>query len=180
MNLSSAPSLIHVSETPGTDIFKPRPAPDGRKLVWAVHPDRLVNYLLPRDCPRICLRPAPDSSKSDLAWLASLGAPPIIAVERGWLDRIRATTLYLYRFVADAFTLENENAGYFIAATPVRPITVDTVADPPAAIAATGATLIALDDPWPLHDRAAASTLAFSMIRMRNAAARLSAANTIS
>jgi hypothetical protein len=41
----------------------------------------------------------------------------------------------------------------------------------PAASAAAGATLVALESLWAFHDAVKASGLTFSMIRMRNAAA---------
>jgi hypothetical protein len=46
--------LFHISEEPGITCFEPRPVKDGGPaVVWAVHVDRLRNYLLPRECPRV-------------------------------------------------------------------------------------------------------------------------------
>lgn len=48
--------LFHVSEDSGIEVFEPRPAalfPNLGPVVWAVAESHLVNYLLPRECPRV-------------------------------------------------------------------------------------------------------------------------------
>ena len=46
--------LFHVSEELGIERFEPRPSPSADEpVVWAIDADRLRNYLLPRDCPRV-------------------------------------------------------------------------------------------------------------------------------
>jgi hypothetical protein len=46
--------LFHVSEEAGLARFEPRPSPSAdAPVVWAVDADRLRNYLLPRECPRV-------------------------------------------------------------------------------------------------------------------------------
>ena len=47
----------------------------------------------------------------------------------------------------------------------------DADVDLPSAIATAGATLVALPSLWAFHDTVKVSSLTFSMIRMRNAAA---------
>ena len=55
------PRLFHVSEDAGIQRFDPRPSPSTDAgvigtAVWALAEPFLPNYLLPRDCPRICFR----------------------------------------------------------------------------------------------------------------------------
>jgi hypothetical protein len=46
--------LFHVSEDSGIERFEPRPSRYADEpVVWAIDADRLRNYLLPRQCPRV-------------------------------------------------------------------------------------------------------------------------------
>jgi len=96
----------------------------------------------------------------------------VVTVEAAWRDRIGQTPLYLYRMPAIGFSLTDENAGYFTSPDTVTPLGRELIADAPTAIAARGASLIYLPSLWSLHDSIAASSLCFSMIRMRNALPR--------
>jgi hypothetical protein len=162
--------LFHVSETPGLSRFEPRPAADGTPKVWAIETRTLGNYLLPRDCPRVCLRPGKASDPAELALLD--GADVLIAIEAAWLVRVETTTLFVYDMPAQSFMLEDEIAGYWTSRDTIVPLGCTIASDLPARIAETGARLVILDSLWPLHDRVRDSALAFSMIRMRNAAQR--------
>jgi len=162
--------LFHVSETPDIAVFEPRPAKDGDARVWAIETRTLANYLLPRDCPRVCLRQGSATDPAELALLE--GAEAIIAIEANWLDRVSTSTLFVYDMPRESFTLEDRTAGYWTSSLATAPTGCQAVHDLPGRIAAAGARLLALPSLWPLHDRAKASSLAFSMIRMRNAAPR--------
>lgn len=162
--------LFHVSETPGIARFEPRPASDGSHKVWAIGPRTLSNYLLPRDCPRVCLRAGTASDPAELAFLE--GTDALIAIEAAWLDRVAAATLFVYEMPAQSFVLEDEIAGYWTSRDTIVPLGCTIASDLPDRIAETGARLVILDSLWPLHDRVRDSALAFSMIRMRNAAPR--------
>jgi hypothetical protein len=63
-------------------------------------------------------------------------------------------------------------AGYFVSRAPVAPTTVDTYDDVVAELLIRGVELRVAPSLWPLHDAVLASTLQFSMIRMRNAQPR--------
>jgi len=59
--------LFHVSETPGIERFEPRPSsyvPD--PVVWAIDADRLRNYLVPRECPRVTFYAGPETTAADV------------------------------------------------------------------------------------------------------------------
>jgi hypothetical protein len=45
--------LFHISEEPGIELFEPRVSEGRGPVVWAIDADRLRNYLLPRECPRV-------------------------------------------------------------------------------------------------------------------------------
>ena len=162
--------LFHVSETPGIAVFEPRPASDGTLKVWAIERRTLSNYLLPRDCPRVCFRRGSATAPAELALLD--GADAIIAIETAWLQRVQATTLFVYELPTEGFALEDENAGYWTSREAAIPIGCATVTDLPARLAEADARLTVRDSLWPLHDQVRDSTLAFSMIRMRNARPR--------
>lgn len=152
--------------------FQPRASPNAPvPVVWSVSEDRLHNYLLPRDCPRVAFWAGPNSTGDDISrFLGSARA--IVAVEAAWRDRIGQARLHLYRMPAAGFSLVDVNAGYFTNPNIVIPTGWEIITDAPAAVAARGASLIYLPSLWSLHDSIAASSLCFSMIRMRNAQPR--------
>ena len=88
------------------------------------------------------------------------------------MERIRAATLYRYEMPPAPFRLIDEGAGYWVADESVTPLGMTRIDDLPGAIAAAGATLVALPSLWDFHDAVKASSLTFSMIRMRNAMTR--------
>ena len=165
-------ALFHLSDRPDISIFRPRPSDyTDSAVVWAISETHLANYLLPRDCPRVTFRAAPDSTPADVD--ALLGADrAVVAIEAGWLAGVRTAALHRYAMPQETFTLHDPDAGYWLSRAPVIPAGIETLSDLPTAIAAQGATLRVLPSLWPLHDAVQASSLTFSMIRMRNAAPR--------
>lgn len=141
-------------------------------MVWAVDNSRLHNYLLPRDCPRVTFYPLPDSLPEDVERLMG-GARAVVAIESAWLEAARAATLHLYRLPPESFTCVDAGAGYWISREAVVPLSVVSVTDPLGEIARRGVELRALPSLWDLRDRVIASSLQFSIIRMRNARPRL-------
>lgn len=170
------PRLFHVSETPGIARFEPRPPPSPEAgvtgdVVWAIAESHLPNYLLPRDCPRICFRAGPKTTDADaLRFLG--GAARVVAFEAAWLHRVQGTTLHLYDMPNAQFEPVLPEAGYWISREAVTPVRVEMRTDLMSALAGAGAEVRLLNDFWPLHDAVAASTLEFSILRKRNAAGR--------
>jgi hypothetical protein len=164
--------LFHVSEEPGIERFEPRPSPyAGGPVVWAIDADRLRNYLLPRDCPRVTYYTGPDTAAADVErFLGS--SPAVIAVEAGWLERLRSCRLYCYHLPPETFARIDECAGYFVSRRPVVPTQVEVVDDLLAALLGRGVELRFVPSLWPLRDAVVSSTLRFSLIRMRNALPR--------
>lgn len=170
------PRLFHVSETFGLQTFAPRPVPSPDsgvtgEAVWAVAESHLPNYLLPRDCPRVCFRRGPHTTDGDDDALL-LGARHVVAFEAGWLDRVRATALAVYEMPPTTFAEALSEAGYWISRETVTPIGVRRIDDILGELAASGADVRIVRDFWRLRDAVVASSLEFSIIRTRNARPR--------
>jgi hypothetical protein len=165
-------SFFHLSDAGDIVRFDPRPsAYTAEDVVWAIAPERIAHYLTPRDCPRVCFRAGPNSSAVDVeTYLGNDRA--VVAIEAGWLERLQHGMLYRYAMPRDGFLLQDEGAGYWVSHDPVTPLGVELVDDLAAAIAGEGVTLRVLPSLWDLHDGVKASSLVFSMIRMRNAVGR--------
>lgn len=164
-------SLYHVSETPNIARFDPRADALGNRVVWAVDEAHLPNYLLPRDCPRVCVR---RGASEDVALVARLlgDAEHAIYVELAWRERIAAVRLFVYEFDAMGFECVDANAGYFQSTKTVRPERVSALTRVELEIAARRATLHFVESLWSIQAAVADSNLEFSCIRMRNLAPR--------
>jgi len=161
-----------VSEDSGIRLFEPRPSsafPDLGLVVWAIDESHLVNYLLPRDCPRVTFTPASATTAADRERFRTDGCSRVIVVATNWLARIAAATLYVYRMPDDAFELHDGSAGYWISSKPVIPVGVVAVSDVRREIAARKADLRTVAHLPTFADAVSASTLDFSIIRLRNA-----------
>jgi hypothetical protein len=173
-----AVSLFHVSEDAGITWFVPRDPPAGakgvsEKVVWAVDENHLVNYLLPRDCPRVTFYPLPESKAEDIAHLIGpSGARHVVAIEANWFERARNCNLALYELAADSFEVIDRGAGYHVSKESVSPLRMETIIRPLDRILASGAELRILPSLWSLCDAVTTSSLQFSAIRMRNASPR--------
>jgi hypothetical protein len=102
-----------------------------------------------------------------------------VAIEASWWNRIRSFTLYCYHLPSGTFECIDECAGYFVSRKSVQPLHVDVIEDPIAAILARGVELRILPTLGPLRDLIAASTLQYSIIRMRNADVGPTAGNVV-
>lgn len=172
------PRLFHVSEELAVARFDPRPIPSPDSgvtgtAVWAVSESSLPNYLLPRDCPRICYRAAESTSADDRARFLA-GAEHVVAFEARWLERVRATRLALYEMPAETFAPVDPDAGYWISRESVVPADTSIVESPLAALITAGVEVRVLQNFWPLRDAVVGSSLRFSIIRTRNAEPRRS------
>ncbi|MDP3854871.1 DUF6886 family protein [Phenylobacterium sp.] len=171
------PRLFHVSEEAGIAQFDPRPPPSTDSgvrgdCVWAVDEDHLVNYLLPRDCPRITYGRGPETTDEDAARFLT-DARRVVAFEAAWLERVLACPLRIYEFPTASFNVALADAGYWISREPVIPLEERVRANLVEALIEAGAEVRVLQDFWPLSDAVAASSLEFSIIRKRNAQPRL-------
>ena len=167
--------LFHVSDAAGLVDFHPRPSPTpspglDEPIVWAVDEAHLPNYLLPRECPRVCFGPSPDMTPDDARLFFPVRGPRrMIAVEEAWRDRIAARRLFLYELPPHAFRLHDINAGYWVAPIRVSKLREFEIDDLPGELERRGAELIHLPSLWPLFDAVTRSSVSYSAIRMRNA-----------
>jgi hypothetical protein len=161
--------LYHVSQQHDITRFEPRPSEfTSEPVVWAVDEERLRNYLLPRDCPRVTFYAGPRTSDIDVERFG-VRHRAVVAIERGWLERVRSTRLFVYRMPPENFSCIDECAGHFVSLQGVSPERMEIVDNLLDALNARGVEVRILPSLWSLHDAVARSTLQFSMIRMRNA-----------
>ena len=168
----SVPKLFHVSEGGPFTTMLPRPAPsgsahDGQEVVWAVDDVHLPNYLVPRDCPRVCWATTCGYSAS----LAS-PAPRVIAIEYDWLPRLVEARLQVHELDPTGFTEVDAVAGYWVNPNDVQVRAVRRVDDCVAALAEAGIELRLTGALWWYADAVVETCTEFSIIRMHNAAPR--------
>lgn len=175
----AASRVYHVSEESGLSRFDPRPpattstVSQGRPVVWAIGERLLHNYLLPRECPRVTFYAAPDTTAADVQYFfGDTAARHVVAVESGWLDRIRHATIYLYEFPGETFELTDPIADYYASYSPVFPCSESTIDDILAELLRRDVELRVTPTLWPMRDAVLASSLYFSCIRMHNARPR--------
>jgi hypothetical protein len=162
--------LFHVSEDSGITRFEPRGSEyTSEPVVWAIEERRLGNYWLPRDCPRVTYYAGALTAAADVERFLGSSAG-VIAIESGWWEQVRSCRLYCYHMPPATFESLDECAGYFVSRVAVVPAGVDVIDDPIAELLARGIELRFVPNLWPLRDAVVASSLQFSMIRMRNAA----------
>ena len=167
--------LFHVSEEPGISLFEPRPSPSFFEeikgdVVFAISGKLLHNYLLPRDCPRVCYYASTETTENDREQFIGFSAADfIINVESGWYEKVKNTTLYCYEFPIALFTMLDECAGYYISYQAIVPSSVTPVADILAELLSRNIEIRFTPSLIQLADAVSKSTLKFSNIRMRNA-----------
>ena len=166
------PGLSHFSEEPDLRRFDPRAPialPDVEPRVWAIDDWHAPMYYVPRDCPRACFWAGPDTSEEDRGWLGDSGRRVVIAIESGWLDRVRSTVLFRYRMPPETFVLADADAGHWVSRASVTPVAVEPMPDLLGALASADVELRILPSLVALWQRVVGSTLRFSGTRLRNA-----------
>ena len=165
--------LYHISDEAAIEVFQPRPSENPAipgNVVWAMDAEHLPNYLFPRDCPRVTFRACENTSVEDIdRLLGGTSARVVIAVETAWLRTIRDTRLYVYEFLPEGFALADEIAGYYVSRAPVVPVCEREVGDLLSKITSHDVELRVMPSLWKLREAVIHSTLAYSIIRMRNA-----------
>lgn len=168
-------ALFHVSDQHDIERFIPRlplvpNASIDLPVVWAVDQKHLANYLLPRECLRVCFHETEHSSNRDRErFLGPGGTHHVIAIEAQWLERAVEATLWVYEFAPELFACADPTAGYFVSTAPVSPVSRRRVENPLSELAALGVGLRVMASVVDLASAVASSSRAFSCIRMRNA-----------
>lgn len=167
--------LFHVSEDRGIERFEPRQlGVGGSSVVWAIDADRLRNYLVPRDGPRVTYYAGPATTPADKKRFLASGTA-VVAIETTWYKPLQSCRLYCYHLPPDTFECIDECAGYFVSPVAVAPASAEAISDPINQLARLGVELRVLPNLWPLRDAVVAPSLQFSIIRMRNALPRTAA-----
>lgn len=167
--------LFHFSEDPTIKRFEPHvPAtnPTQTAAVWAIDERHAPLYWFPRDCPRVTAWPRTDVEQRAFVEQLCCDAGRLHAVEFGWFDRMRSTTLYRYEFDPATFAPWADASGQWISRSSVEPRSIVAMADPLQLHADAEIELRLLDDLWPLVDRVMAGPWDFSLVRLANATPR--------
>lgn len=164
--------LFHVSDEGPFASMSPRPSPpgtawEGRHLVWAVDEEHLPNYLLPRQCPRVCW--VPPGRGHPL-----LGSPAarVVAVETGWADVLGRAGLVVHELDPDGFGPLDADAGYWGSERVASVRDAYRVEDSVAALAERAVELRLTPTLWPYVDAVVDAAAEFSAVRLRNAEPR--------
>ena len=171
------PHLLHFSEDPNIAVFRPHvPAssPDNPPLVWTVDEEHAPGFWFPRQCPRGCCwsigKPLTETGRTLLGTGTRMHA-----IESGWLERMRTTAVYVYRFDPKPFVIHMvPEAGYWATTQTVTPLSVEPIGDLLELHAKAGIALRIVSNLWPLFDAIIASGLEFSISRSKNALPRAS------
>lgn len=167
--------LRHYSEDPAIAVFHPHVAKTSpiqdEAYVWAIDEWHAPMYYVPRDCPRCCFWAGERTTAADRErWLHGLEPRFVMAVEAGWVDRIRSTRLYRYELPPDKFNQRHDDSGHYISRETVVPLQMEPVGDLLGAILAEGVELRVVDRLGPMWRRVhQESTLHFSGTRLRKA-----------
>ena len=167
--------LFHVSDVPAISNFEPRPSPSAfpalrGDVVFAIEERLLHHYLLPRDCPRVGFYAGPATTDEDVNWfLVGDRDRYVLAIEVGWMERVRRGAIYVYELPVEGFELLDDCAGYWVSYRAVQPLGMEVVDDIPGALVARDIDFRVMATLWPLANEVRASSLQFSLIRMRNA-----------
>ena len=164
--------VSHFSEDPTISQFVPR-APLARPLVeplvWAIDDAHAPLYFLPRDCPRVCFWPLVTTTAADrIVWFGTVTARMVIAIESAWLERVRVCTLYRYTLSDETF-VDTGDHGVHVSHTTITPVSVEPVGDLLRALVAADVELRVMPSLTLLGEAVTATSLYFSLIRMRNA-----------
>ncbi len=169
--------LFHISEEADITHFAPRPSPSNnapleRPAVWAISEETVWMYMLPRNCPRVAYRYNSEASDADITtFLHGDRSRRVLALEAGWFERCCITTLYCYEFSEQDFSLYDQHALYYVAYTDIKPIAISIIAHPLQALLQYGVDVHVLPELWNLRELIVQTSLSWSIIRMRNAAA---------
>jgi hypothetical protein len=165
--------LLHFSEDPSITSFTPHVAATAREnqpYVWAADFDQAPSYWFPRDCPRVLTWASARTTTLDRERFLG-AASRVHAIEYAWLDKLRSTVLYAYRFDKSRFVPYGSPEPHaYVSTDTVRPLQPpDQVGPLLEAHAAAGIELRLFVNLWPYWNGVMRSTLGFSGIRLRNA-----------
>ncbi len=161
----------HYSEEQDIQCFEPRVSPsfpDEPPMVWAIDEDHRPLYYFPRECPRIAYWKNEETTAEDVERF-KVNTKMVIVIEEGWLRKLEDTVIYEYTFSGETFRCFDENAGYYTSLSSVKPECVTRLDGLIQRMLKEGVELRWVSSLWKVKEEVLASSLAFSMIRLRNA-----------
>ena len=163
--------LFYVSEESNILHFIPRnptrtDLKNNTPLVWAIDEEHLPNYLLPRNCPRVCYKVNEHTSEEDKSSFQMQVNEHHVAIERVWLEKLRQTSLYLYEFDPKNFEPQDKNAGYYASTLTEEPIRTFILNNLEDEFVKRGVRLRLVEHLLPLSEAIAKSSFEFSIIRI--------------
>ena len=169
--------LFHVSEETNIELFIPRiPLREdmnkSKGLVWALTEGQLVQFLTPRECPRVTYRISEATTQDDIEKFFSSPSLYCVAIEHGWYEKMASTILYVYEFDAANFYFD-ERAGFYVSDQTEKPISVVKYDDLFGELFKRNVEIRILSNLWLLADEVEKSTLQFSICDMANAQPRV-------
>lgn len=167
--------LFHISEEPDIKVFKPRKPyrldlQNSPPLVWAITEKCLVNFLTPRECPRLTYHIGEKTSDDDKKkFFSAKDVNHVVVIESAWLNKLLHTTLYIYEFETSNFYLQDQIAGYYVSEYEEKPIDVITVDDIMNEHIIRKTEFRIMPSLWDLREAIINSTLNYSLCRLKNA-----------
>lgn len=113
------PRLFHISEEEGIEEFIPRVSKKQwgyQKYVWALDEEHVHNYLLPRDCPRICVGGKDlELHGKHIHQMKNDWSRAVLFAPLEWEAKIKSCTLFKYEFSSIHFELIDSIGGYYVS-----------------------------------------------------------------
>ena len=164
--------LFHVSEEDDINEFHPR-TPTRKDidhsiaLVWAINERCLPNFLTPRNCPRVTYHISGSTNSQDIdRYISSQSLSHVVAIEQDWLKRMMETSLYLYEFNPQHFTLQDNVAGYYVSSDIQVPIAKHVINDLFAELFLHNVELRVLDNLLDFGEKIKQTSFNWSICRM--------------
>jgi len=173
--------LFHVSDKGDIVRFEPRSTSNAyssltESVVWAIDERHLPNYLLPRECPRVCYYARSDSNPQDVQrLLGPAEARHVVAIDSTWFERASQEAIWIYELPGEPFEVLDSGAGYHVSRPLGEPVMPRRIEKPLLEMLAYDVELRVLKDLASLQELVIKSTLQFSCIRMRNLETRQNA-----
>lgn len=172
--MSADCDLWHVSENATIVRFEPRLPPgagadNAIPVVWAVDDAHLAHYLVPRDCPRIALRRGGGNARDIARFFPAGSSEVVLYLEDDWREAVRTTAIWCYALPRATFRCVDANAGYFTSNEAVEPTGRLRIESPLAALRARDVEVRWAPRMRDIAAEVTQSSLAFSIIRLRNA-----------
>ena len=167
--------LLHFSEDPNIELFRPHVPPsnpDVAPAVWAIDEEHSPLYWFPRQCPRATTWARSAEEQVVLSELLATTAHRVHLIELQWLDAVRACELFVYSFDPGPFAPWPDAGGQFISHEDVTPHSVAAAGDLLQKHVEAEIELRLVPSLWPTWDRIVESGLDFSGVRLSNAGTR--------